>query len=172
MFKFVARPCPLPEGALLRAYEINNGFVDCFYIEVPKAITYAQFVEAFYTSWLFKMERFILKWVVAKPSTDEEARQLAHNAREQYAAWTVEGRAENQLLMCDYQGATRSWFMVEPQQSDCEIATLLFFGSAISPARSAKAQARRNTVLFRAMVGLHTLYSKALLDAAYRKLPK
>jgi hypothetical protein len=165
---FIARPCPLPAHAILRTRDVKNGFVDCFFIDVDAPISHAQFVATFYTSWLFKMERFILGWVVAKPSTDAEAQQLAEGERTQFAAWTFEARAENQLLMRDYQGATCSWLMSEALAGSNPSRTRLYFGSAITPAGSPRAQARRETALFRALLWLHTLYSKALLDAACR----
>ncbi len=66
----------------------------------------------FYTTLLFKLERFILKWTVSKSSTDAQARQLSDGEIEQFAAWHVEGRNENEILMCDFGGRTRSWLMV------------------------------------------------------------
>ena len=69
---------------------------------------------AFYTTWLFRLERWILRLAVARPSTDEEAHQLARGEREAFAAWSVEARAPDQLLMCDFTGRTRSWLMVVP----------------------------------------------------------
>ena len=45
--------------------------------EIPGRISFPEFVFAFYTTLLFKLERLILKWTVSKPSTDAQARQLA-----------------------------------------------------------------------------------------------
>jgi hypothetical protein len=168
MSMFIAHACTLPAHAILRTRDVKDGFVDCFFIDVNAQISHAQFVAAFYTSWLFKIERFILRWVVAKPSTDAQAQQLAAGERTQFAAWTLEARAENQLLMRDYQGATCSWLMSEPLASSTLNRTRLYFGSAIAPARSPSAQARRNGAFFRRLLWLHTLYSKALLGAACR----
>jgi hypothetical protein len=172
MSMFIAHACPLPAHAILRTRDVKDGFVDCFFIDVNAQISHAQFVAAFYTSWLFKLERFILRWVVAKPSTDAQAQQLAAGERTQFAAWTLEARTENQLLMRDYQGATCSWLMSEVVAASNPTRTRLYFGSAIAPAPSPSAQARRNGTFFRGVLWLHTQYSKALLGAACRSWPK
>ena len=129
-------------------------------------MTQADYVEAFYTTWLFKLERLILTWLVDKPSTDEEARSLARGARDAFAAWSVEGRAGNQLLMCDFQSRTRSWLMVEPGAA----STRLYFGSGIVP-RMVDGTKRMGPG-FRALLGFHKLYSRALLTAARTRLAK
>jgi hypothetical protein len=152
-------PAPLPPHALLRAYELEGGYVDCFSADLPRAVTHAQYVEAFYCTPLFRTERVILRFAIGKPSTDAQARQLAAGTLEAFAAWTVEKRAENQLLLCDIYGRTRSWLMVEAIPG----GTRLYFGSAVVP------KARRQPT-FRALLAFHTLYSKALLGSARRRL--
>ena len=114
-------------------YANDGGYADCFVVDVPRAISHAQYVEAFYTSCLFKLERFVLRWLVAKPSTDAEAHALALGKRESFAAWSVEARAPEQLLVCDYQGKTRSWLMVEPGFDNGAPVTRLYFGTGIDP---------------------------------------
>ena len=91
-------------------------------------MSHSRFVEAFYTSRVFKLERLILKWLVDKPSTDAEAKELAAGVRDRFAAWTVK-IATDQLLMCDYMSATRSWLMVAPCEREGLPATRLHFGS-------------------------------------------
>ncbi|HTE41110.1 MAG TPA: hypothetical protein VK629_09775, partial [Steroidobacteraceae bacterium] len=86
------------------------------------------------TTRLFKLERLILKWAVAKPSIDDQARQVAAGDRDDFAAWTVEQRADDQLLMCDLSNRTRSWFMV----GSIPGGTRLHFGSAVVPVRDPK----------------------------------
>jgi hypothetical protein len=72
-----------------------------------------------------------------------------------FAAWSVEAHTGNQLLMCDFQGRTRSWFMVS--------GTRLLFGSAVVPVTVTESR-------FRWLLGLHRLYSRALLRAARSRL--
>lgn len=149
------RAVPLPDRALLRAYERAGGYTDCFATDFPAVVTHAQYVAAFYTTPLFKCERFILRWAIARPSTDAEARELANGSRDAFAAWTVEQRAPDQLLLTDIYGSTRSWLMVEPLAA----GTRLYFGSAVVP------QARRRPS-FGLLMGFHKAYSRALLASA------
>jgi hypothetical protein len=67
------RPHPLPAHALLTRYSDNGAYADCFVADVAPGISHADYVTAFYTSWLFKLERLVLLCLVAKPSTDQQA---------------------------------------------------------------------------------------------------
>ena len=158
------RACELPRDALLREYVIAGDYVDCFTTEVPRNVTHAEFVAAFYNTRLFKLERLILA-LVGKPSTDVEARELAEGSRADFAAWTVERRAVNQLLLCDFQGKTRSWLMVAPDGG----TTRLYFGSAVVKPRGTSGE-KRMPGGFNALLGCHKRYSHALLTAAHRAL--
>lgn len=155
------RSTDAPSQALHLKYARAGAYTDCFIAEIPGRVSHAQFVEAFYTTWVFRLERRILAWAIARPSTDEEARALAAGARDRFAAWTVEARDTDQLLMCDHLGHTRSWLMVAP----CELAglpaTRLHFGSVVVPVRRFP---------YTVMIGIHRLYSRVLLHAARRKL--
>jgi len=143
----------LPESALLQKYVHSGAYTDCFSTEVRGDVSLAEFVEAFYTTWLFKLERFILRVAISKPSTDDEARQVAQGEIETYAAWRVEGRAEQQLLMSDFRDHTRSWFMTTPGR--------LYFGSAVVP---------KDRPSYKLLLGLHRIYSRALLATAKSRL--
>ena len=66
--------CSLRDEALTQRYRASGAHTDCFFTELARPVTHAEFVEAFYTTWLFKLERWILRVCVAKPSTDAEAR--------------------------------------------------------------------------------------------------
>jgi hypothetical protein len=158
---------PLPQHALLARYAGNGGYTDCYATDLPGTVSHAEFVAAFYTTWLFKLERAILKWLVAKPSTDDEAVELAQGARHSFAAWTVEDSAPNQLLLRDVLGNTRSWLMVEPHHDGG--VTRLYFGSAVVP-RAVHDGRPRLGVSFRALLGFHRRYSRALLAAARARL--
>lgn len=147
---------PLPEQALHQRYAREGAYTDCYGTVLARRVTQAEFVEAFYTTWLFKLERWILARAVNKPSTDAEARAIASGETTHFAAWTMEARTEDQLLMCDFLGATRSWFQVVPEGT----GTRLHFGSAVV--------SRGRT--YRALLGFHKLYSRALLAAARARL--
>jgi hypothetical protein len=158
---------PLPELALHARYSNELAYTDCYATVVDRPVTHAQFVEAFYTTWLFKLERWILAWAVKKPSTDAEARQLSQGQISSFAAWTVEARAPDQLLMCDFLGATRSWLMIVPEQAG---GTRLYFGSVVTSRIDAATGRRELGRSYRLLMGFHKLYSRALLRAARAKL--
>jgi hypothetical protein len=160
----------LPAHALLARYAQDGGYADCFVVEVPGTVTHAQYVEAFYTTWLFKLERLVLTLLVAKPSTDAHARELALGNREKFAAWSVESRAPGQLLVCDYQGKTRSWLMVEHGIESGAAVTRLYFGTGIVPRVNRGTGERRMSAGFRALLPFHLRYARALLDAARARL--
>lgn len=155
------QPHPLPERALLSAYAHTGAYTDCYVADVAGTIACARYVEAFYTTPLFKLERMILRLAASRPSTDTQARQAADGSIDEFAAWRVEARAGDQLLMCDMLGNTRSWFMVEP--ADDGTRTRLYFGSAVTTAAMSRP-------LFRRLLGFHVLYSKVLLASARRRI--
>lgn len=161
---------PLPASALLSRHAASGAYADCYCAEIEVHCTHAEFVEAFYTTRLFKLERLVLRLVFARPSTDAEARQLARGERDQFAAWTVEARAENQILLADVAGRTRSWLMTGAIDIDGAWRTRLFFGSAVLLRRDAQTGRGCAGWGFNALLGLHRLYSRALLSAARRRL--
>lgn len=123
---------------------------------------------AFYTTWLFRLERWILRFAVARSSTDEQARQLARGERQAFAAWSVEARATDQLLMCDFTGRTRSWLMVAPAAGAS--GTRLYFGSVVVPVRDPKTGETSLGPVHGPLIGFHKFYSRMLLGAAARRL--
>ncbi len=144
---------PLPETALLQKYARSGAYTDCFHTDILDNVVLADFVEAFYTTWLFKLERMILRLLVKKPSTDEDARKLSLGEIDKFAAWYVEERNQHELLMSDFRDHTRSWFMVSPGR--------LYFGSAVIP---------KDQPSYKLLLGLHRLYSRLLLAAAKSRL--
>ncbi|MFN9489175.1 MAG: hypothetical protein ACK59Y_05270 [Betaproteobacteria bacterium] len=158
----------LPATALLARHAASGAYTDCFCTEIEGCCTHAEFVEAFYTTPLFKLERLILRLALARSSTDAEARQLARGERDQFAAWTVEARAAHQLLLTDMAGRTRSWLMTEALEAGAR--TRLFFGSAVLTRRDAQGGRHSPGWSFSVLLGVHRLYSRALLAAARRRL--
>lgn len=158
----------LPNSALLLRYQREGTHTDCYVLEVPDRVSHTDYVEAFYTTALFKTERWILAALVARPSTDAQARQLAAGELDRFAAWNVEARDENQLLMCDFQGRTRSWLMTAPGAMPG--STRLYFGSAVVPVIDRHTGESRLGAGYSALLGFHKLYSRALLRAASRRL--
>ena len=70
--------CVAPANSLLNTYADNGHYTDCYYTDISSKISHKQFIIAFYTSPLFKLERFILRLIVAKPSTDKQVIELAN----------------------------------------------------------------------------------------------
>lgn len=161
------RPCELPETALLRKYQEGRAYADCYVTEVSGSVSQAVFIEAFYTTALFKVERTILRWPADRPSFDIEAKQLAEGTTDSFAAWRVEGRNADQLLLADFTGRTKSWLMVIPVSgTGVGTQTRLYFGSAVVPRVEPRTGRRKMGFAFRALLGFHRLYSRLLLRAA------
>jgi hypothetical protein len=167
---FLIEPCQLPDGALLSTYIQKGAYTDCYKTEIPKTVTHAQYVNAFYTTSIFKLERLILKWAVSRPSSDAQATQLAEGAIDTFSAWSVEKRCKNQLLMCDFQGRTRSWLMIELVENGSDTQTRLYFGSAVVPAKNKKTGKSSFGMGFYALLGFHKIYSIVLLYSAKVRL--
>ena len=160
---------PLPEDALLVRYRDRDGtYTDCYAVTLDRLVGLAKYVKTFYTTPVFKLERFILSALFARPSTDDLARQLAEGETNQFAAWQVEAREADQILLCDFRGTTRSWLMVKAMEDTDQ--TLLYFGSAVVPRRDAAGQTRPLSSAFRLLLGFHKVYSRVLLASARRKL--
>ena len=164
------RPGELPAHALLARYRDIGGFTDCWIADLPGPVTHADYVEAFYSTTLFGIERQLLAWFASKPSTVADARRLSEARSDTFAAWTVEARTADQLLLCDFTRRTRSWLMVEPLADG--VGTRLYFGSAVVPRRTATGVGGSMGVAFHALSGFHAVYSRALLGAARSRLMK
>ena len=166
------RTCALPPNSLLQGIASSGAYVDCYTTRIDRSVSQAAFVEAFYTSAIFKLERLILGVAVSHPSTDTEARQLARGERNSFAAWSVEQRSPEQLLLRDFAGRTRSWLMVANLSTGPASLTQLYFGSAVVPLRNSGTERSRMGFAFSALLGFHKLYSRALLVAAKSRLAR
>lgn len=167
------RPLALPATALLQRYVAEGAYTDCYAGEVDGAVPLSGLVEAFYTTPLFKVERAILRWFVARPSTDLDATRLADGTLDAFAAWRVEGRDGDQLLLGDFTGRTKSWLMVAPVvDAGVGVRTRLYFGSAVVPAGRAEGGKRGMGLAFHALLGFHRLYSRLLLGAACSRVAR
>src|SRR5688572_29681445 len=155
------QPCDLPAGALLQKYRDQGAYTDCYATQVAWPVSQSGYVEAFYTTTVFKLERWVLQWLASRPSTDLEARQLAAGALDSFAAWRVEGQTADQLLLCDFRGDTRSWLMAVPIENDDRTeGTRLYFGSAVVPMVNARSGKATLGFAYRSLLGFHKLYSR------------
>jgi hypothetical protein len=162
------RVSEVPPDSLLGHYVALGAYADCYVTEFPAAVSHAQFVEAFYTTALFKLERFLLGLFMSRPSTDAQVKQLAEGQLSSFAAWSVESRAENQLLLAV--GRMKSWLMVAAEPDSLPAGTRLYFGSALVPPRSSSGARASMGLVFTALLGFHKLYSRALLWSARARL--
>jgi hypothetical protein len=161
----LAREIAVPKDSLLHRYSSQDGaYTDCFEVMLPINATMEEFVGAFYTTWLFRMERFVLTLARRRWITDADARALAAGDAETFAIWRVEARVDNQLLLADDSGHTRSYLSLASNEGG---VARLIFGSAVVPT-----EGRDLPAWVRLTVPLHKFYSKALLRLAERRLRK
>jgi len=155
---------------VLGKYASGGAYADCYAVVLPRVVTQAEYVEAFYTTAVFKIERWLIASFLSRPSTDADARQLAQGTLRSFASWSVEHCAPDQLVLSA--GRTRSWLMASASASaESGIqGTKLYFGSAVVPRRSGGRGRSAMDWQFRALLGFHRLYSRVLLGAAARKL--
>jgi hypothetical protein len=164
---------PVPDFSLLRTYRAPlhanawNEFMDCFAAELPRTVSLAEFIRAFYDSLPFRLERRIIQVLIGRPSTTQDVQALASGTAENFAAWVVLERTDTQLLLGDFRGQTRSWLAVRPLPGG---GTQLLFGSGIRAVPDPVTGAPARSWGFRALGGFHLLYSRVLLGAARRRL--
>ena len=144
--------CTLPPEAALGAYASNGAYTDCYAVVLPRIVSQAEYVEAFYTTAVFKVERWLIARFLSRPSTDAQARQLAQGSLSSFAAWSVEQRKSNELVLAA--GRTRSWLMASTLQEAGLPSTMLYFGSAIVPRRRGGTGRSAMGWQFRALPGL------------------
>ena len=163
-------PCPLPKESLLQRCADAGAFTDCYTTNINQAVSQTQYVEAFYSTTVFGIERLILKWAINKGSTRSDIQQLAAGTANTFAAWTVEARTPNQLLLADFKGRTRSWLMTLPPSDTGDGTTRLFFGSAVMPQTDPATGQPSLGAGFGSLLWFHKLYSRVLLAAAKERL--
>lgn len=154
---------PVPDNSFLGRYAAEGAFTDCYAVSVTIEVGLAEFIYAFYTTPIFKVERWLLAKALGIKATDQEARRLATAEATHFSAWRVERRSDIEILMDA--GQTRSWLSVRPDAQAVKSTTLLF-GSAVVPMRP-------NGKLgwaFHTLLGFHRLYSKLLLRSAARRV--
>ena len=158
----IARACDVPQDALLQAY-VGQGatYTDCFEVMSPHAVILPDLIEAFYTTWLFRLERLVLTVAMRRRISDAEVRALAQGASE-FAVWRVEGRDDAQIMLRDRAGHTGSYLAVSGKEGG---VTRLLFGSVVL-APPGQPLGR----MVRLLIPLHRLYAKSLIRLAERKL--
>ena len=166
------KPSAVPEDSLLAKYRTGSStkdasnYCDCFTIKINREVNLDEFIYAFYTSVVFRVERRILAIVLGIPATDEHAKELSLGKTDRFSAWIVETRLDNEILLRIPKSRTGSWFMVRQDLESEAGSTELLFGSVVLP----KKHQNSFGFLFHSLSGFHKLYSRALLNSAKKRL--
>ncbi|MEO0938428.1 MAG: hypothetical protein AAFY38_09765 [Pseudomonadota bacterium] len=141
----------VPDGSLLTPLaRAEDVYVDAF--EVPcSGADLSAVITAFYSQPLMRAERVLLA-VAGMPSGAADVAALAAGQTARFAAWDVEARRADELLLRDRSGRTLSWLMAAPGA--------VRFGSAVVSIGP----------VVRTLIGPHRLYSRMLLAGAARRL--
>ncbi|MEM9967807.1 MAG: hypothetical protein AAF755_06885 [Pseudomonadota bacterium] len=160
----IARAIPVPKDALLNRYvETPGAYTDCFEVMSPLSISHDEFLRAFYTTWLFRLERVVLSIALRRWIRDNELDMLVRGRADAFAVWYVEDRRTGEILLRDKSGRTCSYLAVSGKSGG---ATRLIFGSTVF-------YSNRNAPWWlAAVIPAHVIYSKALLRAAELKTRK
>ena len=156
----------LPIGSLIAEQaELLGYYTDCFSIELTQSVTFPAFINAFYTTPLFRLERLILALTPKGRMKDVDVVALANGECDRMSVWTVETRRADEILLSA--GRTKSWLMVVPHQG----GTRLFFGSVVVPEPPKRAGgAPRLGPVFDSLLRAHRVYSRLLLGAAAQRV--
>ena len=125
----IAPDTPPEESLIAPFFEQAGCYADAFCAEVPTRQYLRDFVSAFYTTGLFRAERAVLGLLARAPSSDADAMALAAGMTDRFAVWRVEARTEDQILLADASGRTKSWLHARPGAN----GTQLWFGSVVLP---------------------------------------
>jgi hypothetical protein len=155
---------PPPAGTRLQHYAASGAYADCYAATIEGEVSLAAFMAAFYTTPIFKLERWLLARFLHVPSTDREAQLLAQGSLTRFSAWTVEHRESHQATLAA--GRTRAGLMVASGPAGAG-KTTLFFGSAIAPRKRGDLGWQ-----FQALLPFHKAYSRILLAWAIRRLAR
>jgi hypothetical protein len=155
---------PAPKHSLIAPFaRLPGHYTDAFATDVSGDIDLSDFIRAFYTTPLFRAERGVLT-LAGTGGSDSEVERLADGTGERFAAWTVEARRDDEILLADISGRTKSWLAVAEKGA----GTRLRFGSVIVPTDRGGGPSLGPFVT--ALIGPHRVYSRALLAAAARRI--
>jgi len=158
----------IPSSALLYGHVERGEYADAFYTDITYSADLSEYIRAFYSSRVMRVERFILKFI-GKPSSADQVEKLATGEISELAVWSVAERRKNEILLPDSYDRTCSWLMVSYPSTG---KTRLHFGTGVHRMRQQGEGATSLNLFFRATIGFHLLYSKVLLRSARNQLEK
>ena len=163
----------IPPLALVGSYVGQCGTkVDCYRVQVPGQVLLEEFVGSFYRGHLFRFERWVIKTFIGRGSSEAQIEDLLAGKSSIFSAWTQTERCQDQLVMCDYQHRTCSWFMVQKvmkkEVGDVDEAegTWLYFGTVLKPTDYAGRAEWLSYPIFTIFLPVHDIYSRLLLGQA------
>lgn len=147
---------PLPGISLLARRRGPECYRDALRAEVPGRVSLAELIAAFYGGGAFLPERLALR-LIGRGAGRAEIAALAEGRTTRFAAWTVEAREPDQILLADFQDFTCSWLWAEPLAN----GTALWFGSGVR---------RPERAVVQRLMPVHRWYARRLLAGAVRGL--
>ena len=146
---------PLPPASILQHYfhqaknsNPNDGhFADAFQAQIPsnvaenvhhkgdKRLNVDSCVRSFYSSWIFKIEKTIMKFILRQPEPDLSSFEIGKSIY----LWKVESRNDEEILLLwetgSFKGST--WFYFSQERS------VIMFGSSIQTPKNSN---KRNQI--------------------------
>lgn len=162
----MVRAVDIPSGTMLKAYQAQEGcYTDCYAVDVAGAPDIERFIRIFFDTSIFRLERRILALSGLEATHADDVDALARGHRSRFAAWRLEGKTADELMLRFERPSGRTWLHVAdvPDQSG---QARLFFGSALLP--GARDNDKRPTIgwSLHAFLPFHRLYARMLLRAA------
>lgn len=155
----------VPAGSLIAPFAVApDYYADAFSADARPGVDLQAFLAVFYRSLPIRAERQLLR-LAGHGSTDEDVTRLANDDADRFAMWSVETRREDEILLGDLSGRTKSWLKVEP----IEDGTRLWFGSILVPFKQKDGSYGVGNFAT-ALIGPHRFYSRVLLRAAAKRL--
>ena len=103
---------PLREHSLIAGQSLHERYVtNCFRNEIPKTVDLSDFIDAFYKTPLFRLERLVLSLATTGRMRDVDITALSKGQVDRISVWQVETRLDAQILLSA--GGTKSWLMVD-----------------------------------------------------------
>ncbi len=154
----------------MQVYDKTPGcLTDAFRCKVDFSVNLEHFIQAFFDSSVFRLERLLIQILTRKQADLTQVKKLASGTDKTFAVWQVAQRSNFEILMKVGTGPIRSWLAAYPDQDG---GTSLYFGSAVLPTKGDKNGNQQVGFLFQATVWFHEFYSRLLLKSAVRTLTK